>query len=140
MRAHPPNYRLKLCWRYTQIAHWVGKHALTRRRCSMLLDTKYFLPGGIYVINKTSATPPISPLPPPFTGVYFRLSDAIKYTTVRILYAIKPPKELKMKMKFGFDDSGSHPIFKQRNNSDTNNIILTMFCPLQLEDSNGNVR
>ena len=40
-------------------------------------------------------------------------------------------------MKFGFDGSGSHSIYNQLNNVQTNNIILTMFCPLAIENSDG---
>ena len=37
-----------------------------------------------------------------------------------------------MKLKYGFDGSGSHAIYNQKNNEETNNMILTVFCPLTL--------
>lgn len=42
-------------------------------------------------------------------------------------------------MKFGFDGSGSHAIYNQKNNEQTNNMIMTMFCPLRLTDSSNNI-
>ena len=42
-----------------------------------------------------------------------------------------------MKIKFGFDGSGSHAIYNQVNNQNTNNMILSVFCPLKIEDSAG---
>ena len=38
-----------------------------------------------------------------------------------------------MKYKFGFDGSGGHAIFNQQKNEQTNNLILSMFCPLELK-------
>ena len=38
-----------------------------------------------------------------------------------------------MNIKYGFDGSGSHALFNQKNNVETNNIIMTMFCPLELK-------
>ena len=47
------------------------------------------------------------------------------------------PSEIRLKIKFGFDGSGSHSIFKQINNVQTNNMILTMFCPIGIESVDG---
>ena len=38
-----------------------------------------------------------------------------------------------MKIKFSFDGSGNHSIYNQINNFQTNNIIMTMFCPLSIK-------
>ena len=44
-----------------------------------------------------------------------------------------------MNIKFGFDESGSHAIYHQLNNEKTNNIIMTMFCPLSISSDSGSV-
>ena len=41
-----------------------------------------------------------------------------------------------MKLKYGFDGSGNHAIYNQKNNEETNNMILTVFCPLGMYDDN----
>ena len=48
-------------------------------------------------------------------------------------------QEMQIKIKYGLDGSGGHRIFKRRNNMTTNNIIMTMFCPLEIQASDGNV-
>ena len=35
---------------------------------------------------------------------------------------------LTLEYKFGFDGSGGHAIYNQKNNVDTNNMILSMFA------------
>ena len=80
-------------------------------------------------------TPTIKILPEPHNGVYFTLTDAVAMTAQRILQLNNvdiPNGDLKMEIKFGFDGSGSHAIYNQINNADTNNIIMTMFCALKL--------
>ena len=68
--------------------------------------------------------------------VYFPLFDAVKITTNRIFQDLASidihSTSLQMNMKFGFDGSGSHAIYNQSNNVNTNNMILTMFCPLTI--------
>ena len=44
-----------------------------------------------------------------------------------------------MNIKFGFDGSGSHAIYRQLENTKTNNIIMSMFCPLSINNDNGEV-
>ena len=44
---------------------------------------------------------------------------------------------LNLKMKYGFDGSGSHAIYRQKDNVQTNNMILTVFCPLELTTNDG---
>ena len=76
----------------------------------------------------------------PHTGVYFDFAPAMKVTIQRILNNLVDTDvscELKLKIKFGFDWSGSHSIYNQVNNVQTNNIILTMFCPLAIENADG---
>ena len=89
-------------------------------------------------------TPDALNLPSPHTGVYFPLIPAIKTTISRILPNVLDgnvdvPEDLRLKIKFGFDGSGSHAIYNQVNNIQTNNIIMSMVCPLSIETSAGNV-
>ena len=87
-------------------------------------------------------TPQIKTLPDPHIGVYFTMKDAVHMTVHRILQQESISFEghdLKLEIKFGFDGSGSHAIYNQKKNADTNNIIMTMFCPLKLTDSSNNV-
>ena len=90
--------------------------------------------------HQYSITPDIKPLKEPYTGVAFSFKDAMEITAKRILslpdVQNKSPN-LKLNIKFGFDGSGSHSIYNQSNNQQTHNIILTMFCPLNLVSSNG---
>ena len=44
-----------------------------------------------------------------------------------------------MNIKFGFDGSGSHAIYRQLENTKTNNI-MSMFYPLSINDDNGEVK
>ena len=87
-------------------------------------------------------TPRVLDLPLPHIGVYFSVLDAIKITTDRILEKyisqIQITPVLTLKIKFGFDGSGSHSVFNQVNNIQSNNIVLTMFCPLEIQDANKN--
>ena len=82
-----------------------------------------------------SITPPILSLPEPHQGVYFPFVSAVETTMVRIFGNDKfevASQELKLKMKYGFDGSGSHAIYKQKNNAQTSNMILSVFCPINL--------
>ena len=81
-------------------------------------------------------------LPDPHNGVFFPLWTAVRITFERLLTHVSIesdalPKHLKMKIKFGFDGSGNHSIYNQVNNIQTNNIIMTMFCPLSIEKEDG---
>ena len=50
------------------------------------------------------------------------------------------PNPAIMDIKFGFDGSGNHAIYRQLNNEKTNNIIMTMFCPLALKSESGEAK
>ena len=50
------------------------------------------------------------------------------------------PSSAVMNIKFGFDGSGSHAIYRQLENTKTNNIIMSMFCPLSINDDNGELK
>ena len=87
-------------------------------------------------------TPEISNLPQPHVGVYFKLLPALSLTADRILHNLTDVnltgiETLNLKYKFGFDGSGGHAIFTQKKNEQTNNLILSMFCPLELKTDNG---
>ena len=85
-------------------------------------------------------TPKINHLEAPFEGVGVDFKPALKVTTQRLLEAANIHDcNLVMKIKYGFDGSGSHAIYHQKNNSQTNNMILSVFAPLQLKSSNGDV-
>ena len=49
------------------------------------------------------------------------------------------PTSAVMNIKFGFDGSGSHAIYRQLENTKTNNIIRSMFCPLSINADRGEV-
>ena len=92
--------------------------------------------------KQESITPPINNLPPPHTGVYFNILEAIKTTTSRILETVSFDdgiNTLHLYCKFGFDGSGGHAIFNQVKNAETNNLILTAFCPLEIKDSSNHI-
>ena len=76
----------------------------------------------------------------PFVGVYFPLFKAVEITAKRIFQDIDESKlssNNNMKIKFGFDGSGSHAIYHQVNNVESNNMILSVFCPLRIENEIG---
>lgn len=74
-----------------------------------------------------------------FSGVYFDYSESMKITSSQIFKVIDLNLEnfehLTLDIKFGFDGSGGHKIFHQVGNMDTENLIMSMFCPLKLYDS-----
>ena len=80
----------------------------------------------------------------PECGVYFSFKEACTTTLLRLKEqfqdAITNTEEPHiMDIKYGFDGSGSHSMFHQVNNTETNNMILTMFSPLKLSDSTGQI-
>ena len=87
-------------------------------------------------------TPELCKLPEPYVGFHFTLSSSIEMTAQKILQEVpinkvSLSKSLFMKIKFGFPGSGSHAIYLQLNNENTNNIILTVFCPLDISNEIG---
>ena len=72
-------------------------------------------------------------LPEPRVGVHSSFEKSMQLTANRILEGIPPskiPNPAVMNIKYGFDGSGSHAIYRQLKNKKTNNII--MFCPLNI--------
>ena len=104
-----------------------------------MLALMYFLHGNLCVKHKLT-TPTSIPLPRPFAGVHYSLKDSIRSTIERLLpltVSDSLSRDLTLNIKFGFDGSGSHAIYKQRDNEQTNNIIMTMFCALDLLTDTG---
>ena len=98
------------------------------------------LPPWISLSKKQSKiTPTVLDLPLPHNGVFFPLIPAVKITMQRIIQNlpenVELSSEVQLTIKFGFDGSGSHSIYNQVNNAQTNNMILTMFCPLSIENN-----
>ena len=84
-----------------------------------------------------SITPEIHHLQSPFTGVRFDFLLAFEVTTKRLVEAVKlNGTKLDVKIKYGIVGSGSHSIYHQKNNINTNNIILSIFCPLEVTSKN----
>ena len=83
---------------------------------------------------QTSITPPVLSLPDPHHGVYFPLLSAVETTIVCVFgYG---DLELSSPPKTEDDGPGRHAIYRQKDDVQTNNIILTVFCPIQLTNSN----
>ena len=89
-------------------------------------------------------TPPVHHLPEPSSGVYFTLAESVSVTMSRILQLLPNSSTVmdpqKLSIKFGFDGSGSHAIYHQAKSELSNNIVMTKFCPLKLEDISGNLQ
>ena len=90
-----------------------------------------------------SITPPVLELEAPQTGVYFPFYTAVRTTMVRIFgdkdIEFSRASEMSLRIKYGFDGSGSHSMYNQKNNVDTHNMILTVFCPLDIYDKDNKV-
>ena len=68
-------------------------------------------------------------------------SESVCLTAQRILEQLPYiPDPAILNIKFGFDGSGSHPIYRQVNNAQTNNMIMTMFCPLSISTETGDIK
>ena len=91
--------------------------------------------------EQTAITPSTLDLPQPHVGVYIPFYNAIKVTAKQIFENLSTnnvvikTNSLHMNIKYGFDGSGSHAIFNQINNVETNNIILNMFCALDITEN-----
>lgn len=125
----------------------LGRISYTTQKNILKVAGHDILPAWINLRTKQKeVTPMVMPVPQCYTGlfrtgVYFNYVDALKATIARVFQTIPPVKEdhLALKCKFGFDGSGGHSIFNQINNDETNNLILTVVCPLELKDQQGNV-
>ena len=74
----------------------------------------------------------------PNVGVKYDYVEALKITVLRTLQMIDelPPtgSTLKIRIKDGVDGSESHAIYHQVNNAKTHNMIMYMFCLLDVVD------
>ena len=79
------------------------------------------LPPWIHVRNvQAKISPEPMPLPEPHVGVHFSFEKSMQLTANRILEGIPPSKyPAVMNIKYGFDGSGSHAIYRQ----------LMIICP-----------
>ena len=122
----------------------LGRHTYTKTRKMLRAYSVNILPAWRILRDaQKSLTPEIRQLPSEYDGLYFSMTDAIRVTVERILsqqkQALQDNDELHLQIKFGFDGSGSHAIYNQINNADTNNIIMTMFCPLKITTNQNTV-
>ena len=119
----------------------LGRQSYTNQRKLLKNSDKDILPPWKHLrSHQEQITPGMHLLPQPHIGVYFSFSDAMKMTTQRLIsnQAMNlSDGEFILNIKFGFDCSGSHAIYNQLNNIQTNNIIIAMFCPLSLVSSDG---
>ena len=112
----------------------LGRQSYTKQRKLLTLTGNDILPPWYKIREEQQKlSPPVLNLPSPHVGVYYQFLPAVKITIQQILKT-KPTSfsSITMHMKFGFDGSGSHAIYNQSNNEETNNIIITMFCPLSI--------
>ena len=121
----------------------LGRSTYTTQKMMMAAAGFNILPAWRHLRAKqASITPQLHQLPAPFTGVYANIIDAVRITVGRILESIpriNVKSDLLVDCKFGFDGSGGHSIHHQTNNDETNNLIITVFCPLEIKDSDGMV-
>ena len=116
---------------------------VTYNRMRKLLDNDGFgiLPPWNTIREKQKdITPDTHSLTEPFVGIHYLLCDAMKLSVQRLLPLLDQEKlteNLVLNIKFGFDGSGGHSIFNQLDNEQTKNIIMSMFCPLELKDDEG---
>ena len=91
-------------------------------------------------VEQTKISPEPQELPNPHIGIYLPFTKSMQLTAERIMQgtiADQLPSSVVMEIKYGCDGSGSHAIYRQINNAQTSNIILTMFCPLKLKTDGG---
>ena len=89
-----------------------------------------------------SITPEVIKLDDPFDGYSFPLYDSVSITLTQLLknasININDHESLCFKLKAGLDGSGNHKIFNQMSSTDTNNMILTVFAPLNIQNTQTN--
>ena len=115
----------------------LGRETYTKQRRLLAAVGHPIFPAWRNLRNlQEEITPPIQYLSSPNHGVYFPFLKSLEMTMVRILddsnLEINQLYQHQLKLKYGFDGSGSHGIYRQKNNAQTNNMILTVMCPLKL--------
>ena len=114
----------------------LGRETYSKLRTTLRQQGHDILPPWINLRTTQAAiSPKPQPLPVPHEGVYMPYEESMKITATRIMETLPPtiPSSVVMDIKFGFDGSGSHAIYRQVQNAKTNNIIMSMFCPLAIK-------
>ena len=119
----------------------LGRQTYTKMR-KLLTNAGFgILPAWRHLrVKQDEITPTSNPLPEPYAGVYYSLKESVRVTIKRLLPLTLQhtlSQNLVLNIKFGFDGSGSHSIYNQPDNEQTNNIIMTMFCPLDIQNDAG---
>ena len=125
----------------------LGRNTYTTQKRVLAAAAHDIFPAWGHLREKQKGiTPNVMQIPPTFagihfTGVYYNLIEALQCTISRVLETAPEfeSTDLNLMYKFGFDGSGGHSIFNQVNNDETNNLILTVVCPLELKDNFGQV-
>ena len=122
----------------------LGRQTYTNQRKILKLAGNDILPPWLNIRkiqSEISAEP--ERLPEPHVGVYFSFVKSMQLTAERIIQDIPrsevPDSGVVMDIKYGFDGSGSRGIYRQLNNEKTNNITMTMFCPLNITSASGSI-
>ena len=73
-----------------------------------------------------------------FGGIHYTYTDAVTITIKQLskIAGIDTSisKKYEVSLKYGWDGSGGHKIFNQSNNFKSENIIMAMFCILEISD------
>ena len=121
----------------------LGRETYGRLRKILKREGHYILPPWINLRRKQSKlTLEIEPLTDPHIGVHFPFTKSMQLTAERIFEgtpSTQLPSSAVMDIKYGCDGSVSHAIYRQLNYAQTNNMVMTMFCPLKVESNEGKV-
>ena len=114
----------------------LGRETYSKLRKILKQQEYDILPPWIHLREtQREISPKPKPLPEPHKGVQLSYSESMMITARRIMEDLPVsllPSYAVLNIKFGFDGSGSHAIYKQAGNEKTNNIIMSMFCPLSI--------
>ena len=138
------NVKLPLTFEQSSAIFEAGK--LSKRSYTsirLILKTAGYdiLPSYVQLENyRKSLRPEISQLPEPNKGVKYDYKQAIQLTTERIFSTLPASSfrnltEVTINIHDGLDGSGGHSIFNQKDNPDTNNIIMYMFRVESITDN-----
>lgn len=122
----------------------LGRETYSKLRKTLKQQGHNILPPWNHLRSEqASISPKSKPLPDPHKGVHLPYSESMQITAKRIMETLPKqlvPSSAVMNIKFGFDGSGSHALYRQLENTKTNNIIMSMFCPLSINSDNGEVK
>ena len=103
----------------------LGRETYSKLRTTLRQQGHDILPPWINLRTTQAAiSPKPQPLPVPHEGVYMPYEESMKITATRIMETLPQtiPSSVVMDIKFGFDGSGSHAIYRQVQNAKTNKI------------------